>query len=198
MKHRSWRTIFAVGIILLILIISVGWCGGFFVSYKKENYHYSIVVDPTNQSVNYTICLPLPLYKNGTIAVEVLEKMSLEGEGNYNVIDTKYGKALSITAQDKIKLNAQVTHDFILNKYIKLSMQNETYPEPDHGHILIYVYLNSTNESDVHVNLLCRSGHSIKERYDISSHSTSRIYKMDKTVKNGWQQVWVSCYWGGT
>jgi hypothetical protein len=120
---KDWLLLLMV-IIIVILVTALSMISIFKDNskYKYTLYQIDIIAD---ESTNYTVYVPVPLNPDGSISPLYENLKCINGECNYSLIDTNYGKAIQIIGSGDIEIMSILeltSSEYEQNRYSNLSM----------------------------------------------------------------------------
>jgi len=133
---------------------------------------YNIELSPTGNA-NYELYLPILKKENGNIS-EVMENLSVTGNGNIQILNTTYGLVLKVKGYGKISINGYLNGEFSVS-YFNLISQ-----ETGGGNVKYWIYYNSSFSGGVEVYALG----------EVMISSVAHISYIQEVISvSGWQEV---------
>ena len=139
----------------------------------SEGYiKYQINLKPSNSS-NYEIIVPVLIEETGDISTSMLN-LSVSGNGQFEIINTQYGKGLKITGIGKISINQKSTNDITIAWFSMIS--NET----GGGNAKYWIFFNSSETNSISIYI---------HGEVVFGQKTYLSYISENINTTGWQEI---------
>ncbi len=144
---------------------------------KEFSFHYRVDIK-TNQSSEYEIYIPVLitpiLAENDDNISEIMNKITINGIAKCNIINSDYGKALSINGTGTISINANGDENLPLARFNLLyDSDNDGLTNDERGDVKYWIYFNTSSSVSLEIHF--------------SQNNYSFIYiKAEDISENGW------------
>jgi hypothetical protein len=182
--HKKHKILAAI--VIILIATPCVWYGYLYLTFeerKKVDYTYTIQIEPDLEG-KYTIYLPIlipssEVHKSKDIDEKLFENINInEDNGNYSLINTEFGKMVSINGDAKILLKSQFVEK---NGYYQFTGRNNTAWGDYNYHEDYWVFCNkSSNINNIKILI----------KYEYGNPSYNREGRVEGTIiTNGWQLI---------